>query len=145
MTPQLLVKRFQKYGGMVILFNGIIFSIIFAVSFPLLSDKRLLYSFIILFLISFSGIFTYYMITIKGIIRLINIGDNDSKLKIRKTFDKAARLTMYANIIYLLMIYLPLFFLMYFKFGYTNLYYHFYVFSVSILLFLFLGFNSMLI
>jgi methyl-accepting chemotaxis protein len=34
---------------------------------------------------------------------------------------------------------------MYFKFGYTNLYYHFYVFAVSALLFLFLGFNSMIV
>ena len=142
MDPKSLVRQFQKYGSAVIIFNGIVFTIIFALAFPLLSDTRLLLSYIIFFLVSFTGIFVYYMYKVKSIITMAEKEDEETRNNLRKNFSDGARLTMYANIIYLVMIYIPLFVLMYFKYGYTNLYYHFYVFFVCVFVFLFLGFNS---
>jgi len=98
-----------------------VFTAIFALAFPLFSDKRLLLSYIILFLISFSGIFVYYMFKVNTIITMADKEDEESRKNLRKNFSECAHLTMYANIIYLVMIYVPLFFLMYFMYGYTKL------------------------
>jgi len=145
MDPKGLIRQFQKYGGMVIVFNGVVFTIIFSVAFPLFKDTRLLVAYAIFFLFSFTGIFSYYMFAVRRIVKLVGYEDEETRLKLRKMFGDDALITMLINILYLLFIYLPLFALMYVKFGYTNIYYHFYVFFVCIFVFLFLGYNSMIV
>lgn len=143
MQPKQIIRQFQKYGSGVILFNALLFVIIMSNSFPLFKDIRLLVSFIILWVISFSSLFTYYMWMVKSILRLFESDDPQRYEKIFNKFKTGAQQTMLLNMGYLIIVYIPLFFLMYFKFGYNNLYYHFYVFFILVFVFLFIGFNSM--
>jgi len=143
MQPKQLIRQFQKYGSGVILFNALLFVIIMSTSFPLFKDIRLLVSFIMLWVISFSSLFTYYMWMVKSILRLFESDDPQRYEKIFNKFKTSAQQTMLLNMGYLIIVYIPLFFLMYFKFGYNNLYYHFYVFFILVFVFLFIGFNSM--
>lgn len=143
MQPKQIIRQFQKYGSGVILFNALLFVIIMSTSFPLFKDIRLLVSFIILWVISFSSLFTYYMWMVKSILRLFESDDPQRYEKIFNKFKTSAQQTMLLNMGYLIIVYIPLFFLMYFKFGYNNLYYHFYVFFILVFVFLFIGFNSM--
>ncbi|MEJ5362915.1 MAG: hypothetical protein WHV26_12715, partial [Spirochaetota bacterium] len=143
MQPKQLIKQFQKYGSGVILFNALLFVIIMSNSFPLFKDIRLLLAFIIFWVISFSSLFTYYMWMVKKIIRLFESEEPQKHEKIFNKFKSYAKQTMLLNMGYLIIVYIPLFFLMYFKFGYNNIYYHFYVFFILVFVFLFIGFNSM--
>ena len=143
MQPKQIIRQFQKYGSGVILFNALLFVIIMSTSFPLFKDIRLLVSFIMLWVISFSSLFTYYMWMVKSILRLFESDDPQRYEKIFNKFKTSAQQTMLLNMGYLIIVYIPLFFLMYFKFGYNNLYYHFYVFFILVFVFLFIGFNSM--
>ncbi|MEW6526778.1 MAG: methyl-accepting chemotaxis protein [Spirochaetota bacterium] len=143
MQPKQLIKQFQKYGSAVILFNALLFVIIMSSSFPLFKDIRLLLAFIIFWVISFSSLFTYYMWMVISILRLFESEDPQKHEKIFNKFKTGAQQTMLLNMGYLIIVYIPLFFLMYFKFGYNNLYYHFYVFFILVFVFLFIGFNSM--
>ena len=143
MQPKQLLRQFQKYGAGVILFNALIFITIMSTSFPLFEDYRLLLSFLILWVISFSSLFVYYTRTIWKVITLILSDDPQKNEKIFNRFKRSAQETMFMNMGYLIIVYIPLFFLMYFKFGYNNLYYHFYVFFILVFVFFFIGFNSM--
>ncbi len=143
MQPKQIIKQFQKYGSGVILFNALLFIIIISNSFPLFKDYRLLVSFFIFWVISFTSLFMYYMWMVKSILRLFESDDPKKHEKIFNKFKTSAQQTMLLNIGYLLIVYIPLFFLMYFKFGYNNLYFHFYIFFILIFVFLFIGYNSM--
>jgi len=143
MQPEQLLRQFQKYGAGVILFNALIFITIMSTSFPLFEDYRLLLSFLILWIISFSSLFVYYTRTMWKIITLFLSDDPQKNEKIFNRFKRSAQETMFMNMGYLIIVYIPLFFLMYFRFGYNNLYYHFYVFFILVFVFLFIGFNSM--
>lgn len=142
MQPKQLIRQFQKYGSGVILFNALLFIIIMSNAFPLFKDSRLLLSFVILWVISFSSLFSYYTWMVKSILTLFDSDDPQKHEKIFKKFKSSAQQTMLLNIGYLIIVYIPLFFLMYFKFGYNNLFYHFYVFFILVFVFLFIGFNS---
>lgn len=143
MQPKQIIRQFQKYGSGVILFNALLFIIIMSNSFPLFKDSRLLISFLILWVISFSTLFSYYMWMVKSILTLFESDDPKRHEKIFEKFKTSAQQTMLLNMGYLIIVYIPLFFLMYFRFGYDNLYYHFYVFFILVFVFLFIGFNSM--
>ncbi|MCX8122683.1 MAG: methyl-accepting chemotaxis protein [Spirochaetes bacterium] len=145
MEAKNIIRQFQKYGTGVILFNAIIFIIILQLSFPLFQDTRLLITFLILWVISFTSLFIYYMWMVKSIIKIIESDDEQKEYKIFNKFKVSAKQTMLLNIGYLVLVYIPLFFFMYFLYGYNNVYYHFYVFFILAFVFLFLGFNSMLV
>lgn len=143
MQPKQLIRQFQKYGIWVISFNSIIFITVFWLSFPLFKDTRLLLSFFILWLFAFISLFTYYMWLVGYILKLLDKRDDTTDAILFEQFKKGAIKTLLLNIAFLLFIYIPLFVLMFFFFGYNNIYYHVYVFFISAFLFLFLGFNSM--
>lgn len=142
MQPKQLIRQFQKYGSGVILFNALLFIIIMGSSFPLFKDSRLLLSFVAIWAISFLSLFSYYMWMVKSILTLFDSDDPQKHQKTFKKFKSSAQQTMLLNIGYLIIVYIPLLFLMYFKFGYNNLFYHFYVFFILVFVFLFIGFNS---
>ncbi len=145
MQPKQIIRQFQKYGSGVILFNALIFIIILHFSFPIFKDSRLLITFLLLWIFSFTSLFIYYMWMVKRILQLFESDDEQKELKIFNRFKTSAQQTMLLNIGYLVLVYIPLFFFMYFLYGYNNLYYHFYVFFILAFVFLFLGYNSMLV
>jgi len=145
MEAKNILRQFQKYGSMVIVFNSIVFFIILAISFPVFYDLRILVAFIILTIIAFVSLFSYYMIMVQSILKIIDKDDEESRKKVFNYFKSYAVQTMLLNIVYLVVIYVPLFLYMYFFCGYTNIYYHFYVFFIIAFVFLFLGYNSMLV
>jgi len=137
-----LLKRFFKYGSMVIILNLMVTLVILSIAFPAFSDPRLIVFFIIMIVACFVLLNLYYLSMVKKILKLItDIPGNFEALK--REFVSAPRRTMAANVVTVFLFYIPSIPVMYFQFGYTNIYYHFFVFFLSFFIFLFLGYNSM--
>ncbi len=139
---QKLLKQFAKYGNPVIGFNLLVTLVILVIAFPAFSDLRLLYFFLVMIVVCFILLNVYYLGLVRSILRLFSdmAGNLDA---LGKVFRSAPGKTMGANILTVVLFYTPTIPVMYFLFGYTNLYYHFYVFCISFFIFVFLGYNSM--
>ncbi len=137
-----LLRRFLKYGSMAIIFNLIVTLIILSIAFPAFSDLRLLAFFAMMTVVCFILIILYYITMVRKILDYIaDISKNMEAL--RREFATAPRRTMAANVVIIFLFYLPSIPAMYYLFGYTNIYYHFFVFFTSVFIFLFLGYYSM--
>ena len=86
MEAKNIYRQFQKYGSMVIVFNSIVFFIILAISFPVFYDLRIMVAFIILTIIAFVSLFSYYMIMVQSILKIIDKDDEESRKKIFNYF-----------------------------------------------------------
>ncbi|MCX7679014.1 MAG: methyl-accepting chemotaxis protein [Spirochaetes bacterium] len=142
MNEKGLYKQFFKYGLMVIIFNLTITSIIISIAYPIFSDKRLLIFFVIMIIFCFIAIHLYYFYMLKKIIPLLrDVEKNFAEIEIQ--FKNAAKRTFIANILTVIFLYFPAIPIMYVFFGYTNLYFHAFVFFINVFVFLYLGYNSM--
>lgn len=141
MDEKALYKQFFKYGGVVITTNLTLTFIILSIAYPMFSDRRLLVFFIILMIISFVLIHVYYYSILRSVITpLREMAKNLSLLQLR--FKNTPRKTFIANILTIIFLYVPAIPVMYFLFGYTNLYFHGFIFFINIFVFLYLGYNS---
>lgn len=141
MDEKTIYKQFFKYGLMVISFNLSITFFIIAIAYPVFSDTRLLLFFTIMIIVSFILIHLYYFYILQKIIPpLRDFAKNFDR--IAKEFHRSPRRTFIANIITIIFLYLPAIPIMYLFFGYTNLYFHAFVFFINVFVFLYLGYNS---
>ncbi|MBP7583786.1 MAG: methyl-accepting chemotaxis protein [Spirochaetes bacterium] len=137
-----LLGRFFKYGMMVIILNLVIITVILCVAYPAFSDPRLLVFFLVMVAACFVLLSLYYYTMVRKILLLVkDLEKNREALK--KELDAGPRKTMAANIFTVVLFYIPTIPVMYFAFGYTNLYTHAFIFFLSVFVILFLGYNSM--
>lgn len=141
MDEKALYRQFFKYGGMVITFNLTLTFIILSIAYPMFSDRRLLVFFLIAMILCFVLINLYYYMMLRKVI--IPLRDMSKNFAIIHTqFKLAAQRTFIASILTIILLYFPAVPCMYFLFGYTNLYFHAFVFFINIFVFLYLGYNS---
>lgn len=138
---------FIKFGGVVILFNVIISVAVFCISYPILSDFRLLVSLLIIIPIAFILLFGTYLT-----ISQIWIVQNVPKIKepavyerLKKNFKRSPYITFYLNWVFIIAIFMPFVSAAYLLFGYDNLYYHFYILFVCFFINLYFGYFSMIV
>jgi len=135
-------KSFIKFGSMVLLLNIFTMFIIMSISYPVFSDKRILYFMIITTIFSLSTAYIYYILTINKLLKYLkNPDENHEKLK--KSLSSGPIKTLIVNLLMVLTFYVPLIIALYFFFGETNIYYHLFILFVNIFIFSFLGFISM--
>jgi methyl-accepting chemotaxis protein len=126
---------------MVISFNLTLTFIILSIAYPMFSDKRLLIFFLIMLVISFLLIHLYYYWMLRQVITpMRDMAKNFEK--IRAIFKITPGRTFAANILTIILLYVPSLPVMYVFFGYTNLYYHMFIFFINVFVFLYLGYNS---
>ncbi len=141
MDEKSLYRQFFKYGFMVISFNLTLTFIILSIAYPMFSDKRLLIFFLIMLVISFLLIHLYYYWMLRQVITpMRDMAKNFEK--IRAIFKITPGRTFAANILTIILLYVPSLPVMYVFFGYTNLYYHMFIFFINVFVFLYLGYNS---
>lgn len=145
MTPEQLMKNFKKFGGLTIFFNQAVAFTILAVTYPLFSDKRILYLSAGVMLFCFTFLFSYYLINIQRILKLVTRTDEISFNKMKHIFRVYPMKVMTLNTLFIFLYYLPTVTVMYLFFGYRNLYFHFFVLSITIFVFIYMGINSMLV
>ncbi len=141
MDQKALYKQFFKYGGMVITFNLTLTFIILSIAFPVFSDMRLLVFLLLILVLCFALInLYYYWMLRKIIIPLRNLAKNFEL--IHAQFQLSPQRTFTANTLTIVFFYIPAVPCMYYLFGYTNLYYHAFIFFINVFVFLYLGYNS---
>jgi len=106
--------------------------ITFSFAYPVIADKRLMLVLVTVALLNFFIFVAIYLLIMNaGVIKLVtrlDVPENYNRLK--RNMSKGGSLTFYMNWGYLLFIFIPFVGSAYFFFGYTNLYYHIYVFSI---------------
>jgi len=137
-----LYINFIRYGSFVIGFNILVFMVVYSISFPVIKDLRLLVLVLIIAPVNFMMLLTYYIYRVKGLLKYTGGSNADTAGSI-KIFKEFAMLTFYLNILILWTSYIPVTLILYFKLGYTNLYYHFYIIFIYGFVFLFLGYYSL--
>lgn len=145
MNPEQLLKNFRKYGGFVIFLNHAVAFLILTIAFPVFSDLRVLALAMGVMIISFTILFTYYMMDMRQLMKIITRTDEESYVIKKKRFKKYPMKVMGLNTLFIFLFYIPTVSAMYLFFGYSNIYYMFFVLSITIFVFIYLGFNSMLI
>lgn len=141
MDEKALYKQFFKYGAVVITFNLTLTFIILSIAYPMFSDGRLLTFFLIAMFVCFVLINLYYYWMLRKVIVPLRDLANNFDL-VHAQFKLAAQRTFTANILTIVLLYVPAVPVMYFLFGYTNLYFHAFVFFINVFVFLYLGYNS---
>lgn len=140
------VKNFLLFGGMVIVINISAFYILFAFSYPVFRDVRLIYLLIVMGIAGFILIIIYYLSRVFRILSLVkkmNPDDEKTIDRVRNSFIRFPKSVLLANTFLLWAMLLPSLFVMYYYLGYTNLYYHFFVLFVCTFVFMFFGYNAM--
>jgi hypothetical protein len=143
MDENQIVSQFKKYGAFVILTNLTVIFGICAVTFPMLRDPRLLLLVFVDGIVGFILLFSYYLTVVNGVMKLTRNLAGQPPEVLKKRFGVFALLVFYLNMLLLVFFYIPLVVGMYVFFGYTNLYYHFFVFFIIVFVIIFLGYRSM--
>lgn len=138
-----LTGQFVKYGSMVIFGNILVIFFICAVAYPVFRDTRLLALFGVFALLGAALLFIYYLARVRVILRLAENLNADSYKTLERHFAGFARLTFSLNILLLCFLFVPMVVIMYLFLGYTNLYYHSFVFFLNAFVIFFLGYRSM--
>ena len=145
MTPEQLLKNFKKYGVLTIFFNQAMAFAILAITYPVFSDTRVLYLALIMMILCFTILFSYYLINIQRLLKIITLTDEESFNTMKHIFRVYPMKVMGLNTLFIFLFYIPTVTVMYLFFGYSNLYFHFFVLSITVFVFIYLGINSMLI
>ncbi|ABW68377.1 methyl-accepting chemotaxis sensory transducer [Desulfosudis oleivorans Hxd3] len=142
MNPNDILKQFKKYGAYGQLTSIGFFVLVFSFAYPLNRDRELLWFLIAFSLSAFIIIYVYFVYWINTkLFRLINtITEKGVLEKLAHNFRITGNRIFSIQIGALVMIYVPVISFMYFYLGYKNLYYHFYVFFISLFIILFLGY-----
>jgi methyl-accepting chemotaxis protein len=138
-----LMGQFIKYGSMVIAGNILVIFLICAFAYPVFRDARLLALFGVFALLGAGVLFLYYLSRVRVILRLSVNMNADSYKSLERRFAGFARLTFSLNAMLLCFLFVPMVVIMYFFLGYTNLYYHSFVFFLNAFIIFFLGYRSM--
>jgi methyl-accepting chemotaxis protein len=121
---------------------GILF-VIFFIAYPLLSDLKLLLCILLLALLGF--IIPYFMY-LSDVIKIMNLlpafKEPENYQKLAALFPRTARNILYTRFTTLILMVIPAFFVMYFFLGYTNFYYHFFIFFICVFTILQVTYNS---
>jgi methyl-accepting chemotaxis protein len=142
------VKQFVKLASIVILSNMFAYAIIFTTAYPVFQDKRLLVLLGIMLITGFIFIIIYYLYRVTkvlGNVKQLDPADTVLMNKIHRQFMEFPQHTLIANLILLWYMLIPSFIMMYFYYGYTNIYYHFYILFLCTFVFLFFGYNAMVV
>lgn len=142
------VKQFIKLASAVISLNISAYTAIFMISYPVFNDRRLLVLLAVMMLSGFIFIMIYYIIRVTRIlsdVKRMDPADKELMEDIHRQFEAFPQSTLLANIILLWYMLIPSFFIMYFYYGYTNIYYHFYILFLCTFVFLFFGYNAMVV
>ncbi|PKL19020.1 MAG: hypothetical protein CVV49_03225, partial [Spirochaetae bacterium HGW-Spirochaetae-5] len=142
------VKQFVKLASLVILSNMSAYAIIFTISYPIFQDKRLIVLLGIMLTSGFIFIIMYYLYRVTkvlGNVKQLDPADTVLMTKIHRQFMEFPQHTLIANLILLWYMLIPSFLMMYFYYGYTNIYYHFYILFICTFVFLFFGYNAMVV
>jgi methyl-accepting chemotaxis protein len=118
------------------------------ISYPVFNDRRLLVLLAVMMLSGFIFIMIYYIIRVTRIlsdVKRMDPADKELMEDIHRQFEAFPQSTLLANIILLWYMLIPSFFIMYFYYGYTNIYYHFYILFLCTFVFLFFGYNAMVV
>ncbi len=136
---------FIKFGGGVILSNVVISSIVFCVAYPILSDKRLLVSLLIIIPIAFILLFgTYLLVAQNWIVKNVyKMKDPAVFERLKSSFVKTPILTFYLNWVFILVIFVPFVSISTLSFGYDNLYYHAFILFICFFINMYFGYYSM--
>ncbi|TFH40417.1 MAG: methyl-accepting chemotaxis protein [Chrysiogenales bacterium] len=126
---------------MVIGFNLLVTMVILCLAYPAFSDLRLLTFFLVMVVICFILLNFYYMGIVKSITSHLSDTPEDREI-LERQFLKAPRRTMAANVLTVVFFYAPAIPVLYFFFGYTNIYYHLYILLMNVFVFIYLGYNS---
>lgn len=147
MKQQNFILQFMKYGGSVIGINILVLYIVLSIAFPVFSDLRLLVLFLIMGLSGFALLFSYYLYRVRRLIRnttaFLSNRTDEGSAAMADDYRRYAWMTFGLNIAMLCYLFMPSSAIMYFIFGYKNLYYLFYIFFIMVFLFLFQGYWSL--
>ncbi len=142
------VKQFVKLASIVILSNMFAYAIIIIIAYPVFQDKRLLVLLGVMLISGFIFIIVYYVYRVTkvlGNVKKLNPADIDLMNTIHRQFMEFPQHTLIANLILLWYMLIPSFIIMYYHMGYTNIYYHFYILFLCTFVFLFFGYNAMVV
>ncbi len=137
-----LMAQFVKYGSGVLVGNILVIFFICAVAYPVFRDARLIALFAIFALMGASLLFVYYLSRVRIILKLSENLNADSYASLGRRFTGFANLTFSLNALLLCFMFVPMVVIMYFYLGYTNLYYHSFVFFLNAFVIFFLGYRS---
>jgi len=115
-------------------------------SYPVFKDRRLLILLGVMTLSGFIFIIVYYIFRVSRLLSNLKKMDSDNNEimdRIHKQFMAFPQSTLKANITVLWYMLLPSYVIMYLYWGYSNLYYHFYILFICTFIFLFFGYNAM--
>ncbi len=135
--------NFKKYGGIVIVLNSLLSLVVFLIAYPALRDHRLLILLVVLTFLEVTAIYSFYIFRTKRLLSFADRTDRESEAGWHKEFRKMTSVVFWFNMLFLYSIYVPFLITAAIFLGYTNLYYHFFVFFINTFLFLFLGYNGM--
>src|SRR4030042_4193442 len=121
---------------------GILF-VIFFIAYPLLSDRKLLFWILILAVL---GFLIPYIMYIADVVKIMNLlpafKKPENYQRLAALFPRTARNILYTRFSTLILMVIPAFFVMYFFLGYTNFYYHFFIFFICVFTILQVTYNS---
>jgi methyl-accepting chemotaxis protein len=136
-------RNFMLYGAYDIFRAVTVLFIILFIAYPLVSDTKLLFW---LLALSYSGFVIPYALYLYDVFRIVklmrNFDEPETNKKLTALFPKTAKNILYTRFLALMFVLLPSFLVMYFFLGYTNLYYHFFIFFICFFMILQLIFIS---
>jgi len=135
--------QFVKYGIIVISGNILVIFIVCVFAYPVFRDMRLLGLFGVFALLGAALLFAYYLTRVRIILQLSKNLTPDSFPELEQRSAGFARLVFSLNALLLCFMFIPMIVIMYLFLGYTNLYYHSFVFLLNAFVIFFLGYRSM--
>jgi methyl-accepting chemotaxis protein len=125
---QVTRRNFMRYGFFDIFRAAILVYVVFIIGYPLIFDTRLLVFISVLCLAGFLVPYLMYLYDTMKISALLPfLKDPEKNEELKALFLKTATHILYTRFLALITVVLIGFAVMYFFFGYTNLYYHFYI------------------
>jgi len=121
---------------------GVLFFILF-IAYPLLSDWKL---FVWIFLLTILGFVIPYLMYLRDVSKIMDLlpafKEPENYKKLSALFPLTAGHIFYTRFTALILMVIPAFFIMYFFLGYTNFYYHFFIFFICVFTILQVTYNS---
>jgi methyl-accepting chemotaxis protein len=121
---------------------GILF-VIFLIAYPLLSDLKLFLWILFLAILGFIIPYSMYLADVFKIMKLLPaFKEPENYQKLTALFPLTAKHILYTRFTTLILVVIPAFFVMYFFLGYTNFYFHFFIFFICVFTILQVTYNS---